>query len=475
MLKRRSRQGTMCKYEYHFKPSDHIKRIVKISLIAWILPILTESNAFHRRRRRYLTPSWISQETSIIKIVRGGSSYGIINETTAVTKEQAVDSSYYSKYVTNSSENDGSETGYNNNRSDDISQRAQQQINQTSWRMEMPSLLRQKGAKTFQKLQLGKSCVIYIIGTAHVSNNSSYEVRQLLEHVNPTCIFVELCEERIPLLESVASHNHSNHSQISTTATTITTNNSQIKKSSFRERMKQTQESQGGSLLQSISTVLLTSIQEDFASELSVELGGEFKCAYKYWKTIHHDDNNQVLTTSIPPYLVLGDRPFHLTLIRAWESLWLWPKFKLLIGLIVSSMRKPNKDEMKRWLDSVMEEGSDVLTESFHELRKQFPTLYETIIEERDAWLAAKLVQTCRALSNNHVRYGTNHIHDPVVVVAIVGAGHVPGICRYLSSKSSETPETILSKLVTTRRWSKNDIIQNHSIPRWINDVTQLQ
>jgi pheromone shutdown protein TraB len=222
---------------------------------------------------------------------------------------------------------------------------------------------------------------------------------------------------------------------------------------SFWERLRSTQQAQGGSRLQALSTVLLTSVQEDYAKELNVTLGGEFRRAHQYWLRRR-------------PHLVLGDRPLQLTLVRAWESLRWWPKCKVLAGLLWSSLRKPDKEEIKKWLESVLREESDVLTESFQELRKHFPTLYTTIIEERDAWLAAKLVQTCRALQGRGNRQ---------TVVAIVGAGHVPGICKWLTTPRRETPEEVLRQLVFTKRWASDETVQEEAIPQWIHDVTELR
>lgn len=325
-----------------------------------------------------------------------------------------------------------------------------------AWKDALPEQLRRKGPKTLQMIRLGE-VDIYLLGTAHVSNDSSADVQLLLDAVRPDCIFVELCEARIPLLEGTKDNNES-----------LANNKTS---SSFLERIKFTQQAQGGSRLQALSTILLTSVQEDYAQELGVELGGEFRCAHAHWL-------NQSASTR--PHLILGDRPLYLTLVRAWESLSWWPKVKVILGLVWSSLRKPNKEEIRQWLQSVLQEESDVLTESFQELRKHFPTLYTTIISERDAWLAAKLVQTCRTLSlsssNNNPTLLRHHHPRKISVVAIVGAGHVPGICQWLTHPptAEATPEHVLAQLVSTRRWSKDPVVQNEAIPVWIYEVSAL-
>jgi pheromone shutdown protein TraB len=67
--------------------------------------------------------------------------------------------------------------------------------------------------------------------------------------------------------------------------------------------------------------------------------------------------------------------------------------------------------------------------------------------------------------------------------VAIVGAGHVPGICDWLthgptvtpgSTTTTTTPEGVLAELVTTRRWAHDDVVQKQAIPMWIHEVSAL-
>jgi pheromone shutdown protein TraB len=238
----------------------------------------------------------------------------------------------------------------------------------------------------------------------------------------------------------------------------------------MREKIRQVQSTQGGSRLQALSTVLLTSVQEDYASELGVELGGEFRAAYQYWQA---QQSIPTGTSSQSCALILGDRPLQLTLVRAWESLGFWPKVKVLLGLLWSSWQKPKKEEIQEWLQSVLRDETDVLTESLKELRRHFPTLFTVIIAERDAWLAAKLVQSCRVLSASATAA------SPVcTVVAIVGAGHIPGIVAWLTTPPADTsitPETVLRDLVTTKRWAHDDAIQLQAIPAWIYEVSHLQ
>ena len=390
-----------------------------------------------------------------------------------------------------------------------------------SWKRQLPPLLQAKGPNTLQKLNLGHATEIYLLGTAHVSNESSADVKLLLESVEPDCIFVELCDARIALLDGsdpvdeAAAGNHNDdvnniNNNNNTEIKAVRTN----KKQGFGKRLDEIRQSQGGSRLQALSTSLLTSVQEDYAEALGVELGGEFRAAHRYWKaknqaaamaaasTATRSPAYATTTTMTPETkyvsLVLGDRPLSLTLVRAWESLWWWPKTKMILGLLLSSFQKPNPDEIRAWLESVLREESDVLTESLKELQKHFPSLHTTIIAERDAWLSSKLVQTCRIFADQYnfeTRSQEQHQHKQQKllqlprkkrVVAIVGAGHVPGIVQWLTGNNTATlaadlaavgassPEEILRNLTFTKRWGSDVTVQREMIPLWINQVTEV-
>eukprot|EP00977_Amphora_coffeiformis_P003384 scaffold630_cov174-Amphora_coffeaeformis.AAC.4 len=329
-----------------------------------------------------------------------------------------------------------------------------------AWKAALPPLLQRKGSKTLQRLVLG-DVEIYLLGTAHVSNDSCHDVRLLLESVSPSCIFVELCDARIPLLDGTDN--------APGTEGDLKNTNTETEKLSWTQRIANIQESQGGSKFQALATLLLTSVQEDYADTLGVELGGEFRAAHEYWKSQRRTQMQQYPPNNAFPVLILGDRPLSLTLVRAWESLTWWPKLKVMGGLLWSSFSKPNPEEIRSWLESVLREESDVLTESLAELRHHFPSLHTTIIAERDAWLACKLVQTCRIL-RGAVRPRRSKL------VAIVGAGHVPGIVQMLTaSNPGQTTEAILHDLCQTQRWQTDELMQKQIIPQWVNDVTQVQ
>lgn len=296
------------------------------------------------------------------------------------------------------------------------------------WKQLLPPPLNSR--KTLHRILIPLSAsthaTVFLLGTSHVSNDSSADVRLLLQEASPDVVFLELCDQRTPMLKKTPI-------QPSTNVT-------------FWQKVQQLQTTSGMSKGSAIGTVLLTQVQDDYANSLGVELGGEFKAAWEY-----------CLMTK--PIVILGDRPLQITLVRAWESLHWMGKVKVLIGLVWSSLQKPNPEELRAWMQKILQDGeTDVLTESMAELRKSFPSLERVILNERDAYLACKLYQTCRFLDRSRDQ----------IIVAIVGAGHTIGICEWLTNGNGQSPEEILRERVQTKKWSGDDL------EPLVREVTQL-
>ncbi len=344
------------------------------------------------------------------------------------------------------------------------------------WKQQLPFPLNNK-TKTLQRLLIpgdnnpngreipagiGCDVEVFLLGTAHVSKDSSRDVRQLLECVKPDAIFLELCHQRLNLLET--SEDDAEPHKVNQEESIQASNETRGFWNRFGKKAEKKKNNDNKHIdtrsFSSIASSLLSNMQGEYADSLEVELGGEFRAAYEYWKKIVpqgptryrkvHRINNV--------HMILGDRPVSLTLTRAWESLGIWGKIKLMAGLIISSVRKPNPDELREWMEKILYEDTDLMSESVTELAKHFPTLAEVILKERDAYMACKLHQTCRRLLFAGSRTRSNRRYR---LVAIVGAGHVEGICRWLttgesldsistvsSSNDELSPEDVLSKLI---------------------------
>ena len=112
----------------------------------------------------------------------------------------------------------------------------------------------------------------------------------------------------------------------------------------------------------------------------------------------------------------LVDRPIQITLKRAWAKNSFWGKIKLLATLLSSAFGKEeiSPDEIEKLkerneMDSMMSELSDYM-----------PVIKEVLIDERDRYLASKI----------WLAHGSN-------IVAVLGAGHLPGVQAYLEKLSA--------------------------------------
>ena len=222
--------------------------------------------------------------------------------------------------------------------------------------------------KTVTKLEK-ENCEYYVIGTAHVSDKSVEDVRQTLDIVNPDTVVIELCDSRY---ESITQKNRWKNMDI----------------------FKVIKEGKGMLL---ISSLLLSSFQKKMGEKLGVQPGAEMVEAANI-----ANQNNQEL--------VLGDRDVQVTLKRVWRGLGFFEKMRLSSSMMASLFVSEDVD--KGQLEKMKED--DVLNEMLEDIGKSFPVIKERLIHERDLWLMDSIYQA-----------------PGRKVVAVVGAGHVPGIVEH--------------------------------------------
>ena len=109
--------------------------------------------------------------------------------------------------------------------------------------------------------------------------------------------------------------------------------------------------------------------------------------------------------------MVLADREIRTTLKRTWSSLGFWGTLKLIFGMIGGAFSDQDitEDEIERL------KSSDALDELMKEFAEALPGVREALIDERDKYLASKIADS-----------------PGKSVVAIVGAGHIPGIKNWI-------------------------------------------
>lgn len=211
---------------------------------------------------------------------------------------------------------------------------------------------------------------ITIVGTVHVSQESADLVRAVIEAERPDSVCVELDERRLEAL----SQPH------------------QWEKLDLKEVIRKQQ------LSTLLANLLLASYQRRLGQQLGVLPGTEMLEAIAISKKL-----------DIP--IILCDRDVRVTMRRAWRSTPFWKKSILMSSLLVSVFDTTEiSEETLRDLRK-----HDVLTDMMNELGREVPTIKTVLIDERDHYMAEKIL---RAAGSR--------------VVAVVGAGHVEGIKRTL-------------------------------------------
>ncbi|MDA3898606.1 MAG: TraB/GumN family protein [Desulfobacteraceae bacterium] len=212
---------------------------------------------------------------------------------------------------------------------------------------------------------------ITLVGTAHVSRESVELVEAVINEQAPDTVCVELCPSRFQSIK---------------------------KKDQWLEMdiIKVIKEKKSFLLL---SNLMLASFQKRIGDKLGVKPGEEM---------IRAIDTAE----STGAEICLADRDITITLSRTWRSTGFWSKMKLLFQLILSMGGVDDIDEK----DIEAMKQADMLESILSEVEKTHPILREILIDERDRYLAQK-IKTAPGKK----------------IVAVVGAGHEPGIRRYIN------------------------------------------
>ncbi len=164
------------------------------------------------------------------------------------------------------------------------------------------------------------------------------------------------------------------------------------------------------------ANLALAAYQRRLAEQLGIEPGAELKAAVL-------DARERELS------LELIDRDVGLTFKRAMQRLGWWGRAKVSVGLMASLFG--NEEVSDEQIEGLKE--GDMLEASFSEFAADSPALYDTVIAERDAYMAARL----RGIQANGNRRE---------VLAVVGAGHLQGLAKHLR-EDTESPESIRTTL----------------------------
>ena len=232
---------------------------------------------------------------------------------------------------------------------------------------------------------------IFLIGTAHVSKTSTQTVKRFIEEEKPDAVCVELCPSRFQSI----------------------TNPDKWKKMDIIDIIKQKK------ALLLLVNLILSAFQKRLARQLGINPGQEMIQAIQSAK-----ENNIKL--------ILADRDIQITFTRIWKKLSFFGKFRLFFMLLLSMFNQENISEEE--IEKLKSE--DILTAALQDLATSFPRLKNTLIDERDQYLAEKI----KSSPGNKI-------------VAVVGAGHVPGIKQEIFKSHDMNNLTYIPKSAKWVKW----------------------
>ena len=229
-----------------------------------------------------------------------------------------------------------------------------------------------------------------IIGTAHVSSESVDEVKDAIYQQNPDVVAIELDAGRYTRLKK------------------------EMMGIEEDDTISVTQIIKDNKVGLFFTTTLLGYFQSKIGADVDVKPGSEMVGAIEACEDLN-----------IP--IALIDREINTTLQRALNKMGFIEKSKFLYGLLTSIFGFDDEEDEIDIEDLKNPDNIDDLMEMF---KDEAPSVYEVLVHERDAYLAGRILQ----LPQDHV-------------IAVVGAGHKPGIIKYLDNPETLPPLQELEKI----------------------------
>ena len=219
-----------------------------------------------------------------------------------------------------------------------------------------------------------------IIGTAHVSEESVNEVKDAIYNDHPDVVAIELDRARFTRLKE------------------------EMMGIERDDTISVTKIIKENKVALFFTTTLLSYFQSKVGADVDVAPGSEMKAAIEASEDL-----------GIP--IALIDRNINITLQRALNRMGFIEKAKFIFGLIASVLGFGDEEDID--IEELKNpENLDDLMEMF---KDEAPSVHEVLVHERDAYLAGSIMRIPQDR-----------------VIAVVGAGHKPGIEEYL-----DNPETL--------------------------------
>lgn len=242
-------------------------------------------------------------------------------------------------------------------------------------------------------------CNITILGTAHVSKASAETVKKMIQSKEFDVVCIELCQSRY----------------------------NSIMKPSLIAEMDLFEVIRKGKASMVAASLALGAYQQRMAEQLGIEPGIEMKTAINESKKLDLQ-------------LELIDREVGTTLKRVYHNVPLWKRFYLIAGLFSSvlSKEKVSEEEIEQL------KSGDILETTFTQFSEDARDLFLPLIDERDKYMAARILQTANKNKNTNI-------------LSVVGAGHMKGMRKYLESRKIDPIITIaeLDAVPKKKSWLK--------------------
>ncbi len=242
-----------------------------------------------------------------------------------------------------------------------------------------------------QSLSIGEG-TITILGTAHVSRASADKAKELIESKQHDVVCIELCESRFNAM----------------------TDPNALAKMDLFDVIR------SGKASMVTASLALGSYQQRMAEQLGIEPGLEMKTSIKHAKEL-----------DLP--VVVIDREVGTTLKRVYHNVPFWKRLYIIAGLFTSvvSRETVSEEEIEKL------KTGDLLETTFAQFSEDANDLFVPLIDERDRYMTAKLLQTLKDYPGKNL-------------LAVVGAGHVKGMISYLQKHSQDStydPGKVTSEL----------------------------
>ncbi len=238
-----------------------------------------------------------------------------------------------------------------------------------------------------------------VLGTAHVSQKSVDVVRELLQSGQFDTAAIELDENRYQAIQDPDRFRKLDIIQVIRNGQTglIATN------------------------------LALSAYQKRLADQLGITPGAEMKAAID-------------LAQERDLGLWRIDRDISTTMKRAWRNMRFGDKLNLLFGGFAGFFEKEavSTDDIEKL------KTGDMLESTFAEFAQGNPSIYQSLIAERDQYMAARLKQES---ANNDSRN----------TLVVIGAGHLEGLSKHLQDEGQDTDATVaeLDTVPAKSRWLK--------------------